>query len=309
MGGAQPTMGAFLDKPITEKETHVGQGEEGNLTWACAHMQGWRVSMEDAHSAQVGLSMAPKCSFFGCFDGHGGQMIALYSARHLADKICSLPEWKKGVDELERAPAKAVEHFKEAMRNGSLQLDAEMRELPEVRSGEDHSGTTAVFAIVTPTHIIVANIGDSRAVMCRSGQTIPMSFDHKPTNPPEQARIEAANGSVALSRVNGDLAVSRALGDYSYKQTAHLPPEAQQVSPEPEFQVEARTSEDQFLILCCDGIWDVMSNEEVNGFYIDRIHKKGDDLVTTCNSLLDLCLERKSRDNMTAIGVCLNASR
>jgi protein phosphatase 1B len=300
-------MGAFLDKPITEKETHVGQGEEGSLTWAVSHMQGWRVSMEDAHCAQMGLSMAPKCSFFGCFDGHGGQKIAIHSARHLVDKICSMPEWKKGVEEQERNPTKAVEHFKEAMRNGSLQLDAEMRELPEVRSGEDHSGTTAVFALLTPTHIIVGNIGDSRSVMCRSGKTIAMSYDHKPTNPPEQARIEAANGSVALSRVNGDLAVSRALGDFSYKQMAHLPPEAQQVSPEPEFQVQERSPDDQFLILCCDGIWDVMTNEEVNDFYINSA-KSGKDLVTTCCDLLDTCLEKKSRDNMTAVGIRLTGA-
>lgn len=176
-----------------------------------------------------------------------------------------------------------------------------------MRSGEDHSGTTAVFALVTPTHIIVGNIGDSRSVMCRSGKTIPMSYDHKPTNPPEQARIEAANGSVALSRVNGDLAVSRALGDFSYKQMAHLPPEAQQVSPEPEFQVQERSADDQFVILCCDGIWDVMSNEEVNDYYIDKA-KKGTDLVTTCCDLLDTCLEKKSRDNMTSIGIRLTGA-
>jgi serine/threonine protein phosphatase PrpC len=262
--------------------------------------------MEDAHVAQIGLPGAPECSLFGVFDGHGGAMIAQYSAENLLKEMCLTQEWKTTES---KNGADAVPVLKECMRTAALNLDAKMRELPAVKSGEDHSGTTAVFGIITKTHIIVANIGDSRAVMCRGGATIAMSYDHKPTNPPEQARIEAANGSVALSRVNGDLAVSRALGDYSYKQTAHLPPEAQQVSPEPEFQVEARTSDDQFLILCCDGIWDVMSNEEVNGFYIDRIHKKGNDLVTTCNSLLDVCLERKSRDNMTAIGVCLNASR
>jgi len=298
-------MGAFLDKPITEKETHQGKGNE--LEWACSHMQGWRVSMEDAHLCQIGLPDAPDYSFFACFDGHGGSMIAQYSAGvlpkakgcNLLDHICKSPHWQKA---LSNPGAKGLQHITEAMREGSLKADAHMRELPEIKSGEDHSGTTAVFAIVTPTHIIVANIGDSRSVMCRSGQTIPMSFDHKPTNPPEQARIEAANGSVALSRVNGDLAVSRALGDYSYKQMGHLPQEAQQVSPEPEFQIQERTPNDQFLILCCDGIWDVMSNEEVNNFYISKA-KNGVDLKSTCSELLDHCLERKSRDNMTSIGV------
>merc|ERR1712070_662730 len=150
----------------------------------------------------------------------------------------------------------------EAMRKASLKLDEEMRKLPAVRSGEDHSGTTAVYGLITPKHIIVGNIGDSRAVLASGKKAIAMSYAHKPTNPPEQARIEAAGGSVTLSRVNGDLAVSRALGDFSYKQCGHLGPCQQQVSPEPEFQVVERTSKDELLVLACDGIWDVMDNEE-----------------------------------------------
>lgn len=293
-------MGAFLDKPATEKESKEGVGN--SLQWAVSHMQGWRVSMEDAHCSRVGLRDAPECSFFGVFDGHGGSMIANYSADKIIDKITGTPAWRKAVASLDSDGG--VEHFKEAMRAGSLELDAEMRQLPAVKSNEDHSGTTAVFALVTPKHLIVGNIGDSRSVMSRAHETIAMSYDHKPTNPPEQARIEAANGCVSLSRVNGDLAVSRALGDFSYKQTAHLPPEAQQVSPEPEFQVQTREMDDQFLILCCDGIWDVMTNEEVNKFYIDK-ERGGATLKQSCEDLLDFCLEKKSRDNMTALGVRL----
>ena len=66
-----------------------------------------------------------------------------------------------------------------------------------------------------------------------------------------------------MKRVNGDLAVSRALGDYVYKHAAHLPPEKQQVSCEPDILIyERRRADDQFIVLACDGIWDVMSNEE-----------------------------------------------
>lgn len=231
-------------------------------------------------------------------------MIAIYSAQHLYQEICRDSNWSKGVTALKSgSEGGGVEFFKEAMRAGSLELDRKMRDLPAVQSNEDHSGTTAVFALVTPHHVIVGNIGDSRSVLSVNRTTKPMSFDHKPTNPPEQARIEAANGSVALSRVNGDLAVSRALGDFSYKQMSHLPAEAQQVSPEPEFVVHRRTSEDQFITLCCDGIWDVMSNEEVVDFYSERL--KGKSEADVCCDLLDHCLEKKSRDNMTAIIVKL----
>jgi len=242
--------------------------------------------------------MLQTAAFSGCSMATEAR-IALQSAARLVDFIVKQPEWSG-----EKKGSGAVERLKECLRLASLALDEELRQHPKIKSGEDHSGTTAVYGLITPTHIIVGNIGDSRSVMCRDGTTIPMSYDHKPTNPPEKARIEAAGGTVALSRVNGDLAVSRALGDFSYKQMAHLPPEAQQVSPEPEFQVHERTAQDQYLIICCDGIWDVMSNDEVNHYYLQR---EGADLKQTCCDLLDTCLEKKSRDNMTALGVRLNA--
>ena len=96
-------------------------------------------------------------------------------------------------------------------------------------------------------------------------------MDHKPYNEVEQRRIEAAGGTVTMRRVNGDLAVSRALGDFTYKHATHLPATQQQVSPEPEIHVEARTEQDQFVVLACDGIWDVMSNEEVAAFLLEKI--------------------------------------
>jgi hypothetical protein len=85
-------------------------------------------------------------------------------------------------------------------------------------------------------------------------------------------RIESACGTVQAKRVNGDLAVSRAFGDYSYKQTYSLPAELQQVSAEPEIHVEAREpAEDQYLVLACDGIWDVMSNEDCAKYIKDEV--------------------------------------
>jgi serine/threonine protein phosphatase PrpC len=63
--------------------------------------------------------------------------------------------------------------------------------------------------------------------------------------------------------VDGDLAVSRALGDFVYKMNSAIPDVEQKVSPEPEFVCVTREPEDEFLILACDGIWDVVTNEQV----------------------------------------------
>jgi serine/threonine protein phosphatase PrpC len=97
---------------------------------------------------------------------------------------------------------------------------------------DDHSGCTGVTALVTATHVILANCGDSRA--CLLGTTAlggtghlvtQRTKDHKPSDPAEAARIEAA----VIGRVNGDLAVSRALGDFGFKTHPTLPPEKQMV--------------------------------------------------------------------------------
>ena len=112
-----------------------------------------------------------------------------------------------------------------------------------------------------------------------------------------------------IQRVNGSLAVSRALGDFEYKNVEGKGPTEQlgvclnnifsifikflskfSVSPEPEFYVKVRDeSSDQFLVLACDGVWDVMSNEDICNFITHRM-KVQDSLETICNEVIDTCL-------------------
>ena len=191
-----------------------------------------------------------------------------------------------------------------------MSLDEELKKLPAVQSGEDQSGCTAIAAIITPTHIIVANAGDARGILMHgNGRVKPMSFDHKPTNPEETARIEAAGGSVSNSgsesnrRVKGDLSVSRALGDFEYKKEDSMPAKDQMVSAFPDFEIAKRDGTEQFLLLCCDGIWDVMSNEDAGTFVKNAIEwkYKGENLSKVTERLLDKCLDKGSTDNMTAV--------
>lgn len=97
-----------------------------------------------------------------------------------------------------------------------------------------------------------------------------------------------------IQRVNGSLAVSRALGDFEYKMDNNLGPEKQLVSPEPEISVISRQEDvDEFIVIGCDGIWDVMTNEEV-GDYIRSRMLLSDDLKLICSELLDTCLAKVS---------------
>jgi protein phosphatase 1B len=190
---------------------------------------------------------------------------------------------------------------------GFLELDEKLRESPEVASGEDKSGTTAVCALITDKFLTLANCGDSRGVFCVNGKPALVTQDHKPSNEPERARIQNAGGTVMIQRVNGSLAVSRALGDFEYKNVEGKGPTEQLVSPEPEFFVKERTDEDEFLVLACDGVWDVMTNQDICDFISARL-KVNDNLEHVCNEVIDTCLHKGSRDNMSIIIIAFPAA-
>ncbi|XP_078063979.1 protein phosphatase 1B-like [Mustelus asterias] len=198
----------------------------------------------------------------------------------------------------------AIESVKRAIRTGFLNIDEHMRNDSELGNNDmDRSGSTAVALLVSPTHVYFINCGDSRGVLQRGRSVHFSTEDHKPCNPREKERIQNAGGSVMIQRVNGSLAVSRALGDYDYKCVDGKGPTEQLVSPEPEVMVIERSQEDEFVILACDGIWDVMSNEELCVFVRSRLELT-DDLEKICNLVADTCLYKGSRDNMSIELVC-----
>eukprot|EP00112_Aurelia_sp_Birch-Aquarium-sp1_P021189 Seg5636.1 transcript_id=Seg5636.1/GoldUCD/mRNA.D3Y31 product="Protein phosphatase 1B" protein_id=Seg5636.1/GoldUCD/D3Y31 len=194
-----------------------------------------------------------------------------------------------------------LKHFEASIRHGFLNIDEKLKELPRFVSGDERSGSTAIAVFVTTTHIVFANCGDSRALLGRNGGKVAFAtVDHKPYNEEERMRIEKAGGSVIIQRVNGSLAVSRALGDFDYKRVAGLPCTEQLVSPEPELSCIERSADDEFLVLACDGIWDVMSNQEVADYvrYRLTVHQ---DLKKLCGELLETCLAKGSKDNMSVV--------
>ncbi|ETW03334.1 hypothetical protein H310_04828 [Aphanomyces invadans] len=293
-------MGNFLSSPKTDKITHVGTGN--GISYGVSCMQGWRTTMEDAHVAETTIPAFAGSSLFAVFDGHGGNLVAEESALRLVDTLAK----GQGNNQHKNEP----DAIGAALRNAFLTLDNDLRKLQRVENGEDQSGCTAIAAIVTDTHIIVANSGDSRSVLATCGDAVePMSFDHKPNNPREKLRIENAGGMVRNNRVNGDLAVSRALGDYYFKERHDLAPEEQQVSPEPDIKIEARSAANEFLLLACDGVWDVLSNEEACDF-VRSVMKLGErDMGLICEELLDHCLSLDSRDNMSVVLVAFDGAK
>lgn len=268
-------MGSFLDKPNTDKCNE--QGEGNGLKYGVGSMQGWRCEMEDAHYAKsvLGTDELKDWSYFAVFDGHAGVKVSEHCAKHLLDCILDTDEFRK-------------KSFVQGIRTGFLNLDENMRNIPDLSQGVDRSGTTAVCAFISPENVYIANCGDSRAILCRNGMPIFSTQDHKPILPGEKERILNAGGSVMIQRINGSLAVSRALGDYDYKNVQDKGQCEQLVSPEPEIFCLDRDPADEFLILACDGIWDVMTNEDVCSYVQSRL-KVESDLQKITNSVIDTC--------------------
>ncbi|XP_055682635.1 protein phosphatase 1L [Lutzomyia longipalpis] len=159
------------------------------------------------------------------------------------------------------------------------------------------SGTTALIAVLDGTKLVVANVGDSRGVMCDAkGNAIPLSFDHKPQQVREKKRIEEAGGFVAFNgvwRVAGILATSRAMGDYPLK-------DKNLVIAEPDILTfNLADHKPMFIILASDGLWDTFSNEEAVSF----IKKRLDEPYFGAKSLTMQSYYRGSVDNISVLVV------
>ncbi|XP_022097043.1 probable protein phosphatase 2C 60 isoform X2 [Acanthaster planci] len=174
------------------------------------------------------------------------------------------------------------------------------------------SGCTAVVALMRDNQIVVANAGDSRCVLSKAGEAVDLSIDHKPEDKIEITRIEKAGGKVTPDgRVNGGLNLSRALGDHCYKCNTNLPPEEQMISAFPDIQTAELTKENDFMVIACDGIWNVMTSQEVINFVRERIAKQSSEgkpkLSDICQELFHFCLAPDTSgdgtgcDNMTCI--------
>mmetsp|Transcript_25676 Transcript_25676/g.58623 ORF Transcript_25676/g.58623 Transcript_25676/m.58623 type:complete len:267 (+) Transcript_25676:28-828(+) len=158
-------------------------------------------------------------------------------------------------------------------------------------------GSTAVVMAVTPRHIVVGNAGDSRAIVLDGKQAIPLSIDCKPSRPDEQRRIEAAGGHVmhlGVPRVNGILAVSRAIGDAELK---HV------VTSEPEIRSVRRSPTQWAAVLASDGLWDVLTCEEVRAITEANFGQEGHGAQQLCQEAFN----RGSFDNICAMVVDLRA--
>lgn len=142
--------------------------------------------------------------------------------------------------------------------------------------------------------LYTANAGDARAVLARNGQAVRLSHDHKATDTKEAERIDQAGGFIMNQRVNGYLAVSRSLGDSAMKQFVVGSPYTTETTLGPD---------DEYLIIACDGLWDVCSDQDA----VDLLKSSGiTDPQEASKKLVDYALSRNSTDNISVLVVTLS---
>ena len=277
-----------IQRSGTDILDHTPSSKDGPA-FACSSVCGRRPQQEDAHvAARPLLSKDDEhLHMFGVFDGHGGQSCSKFVEEHLPPAIC------KAVDAI--WDDKDESSTQNALRSAFREVDSAF--LASVGDSDEEVGSTAVVVILEGQRLHCAWAGDSRAILCRAdGVVDQLSQDHKPNRPDEKERIQSAGGCVYYNRVNGVLGVSRAFGDKVLKQW---------VPADPELVTLPLSPGDDFLVLACDGLWDVADNETVAELV--RKHTAAAGLRKAACALTTYAIRRGSSDNVTCMIVQLEA--
>jgi serine/threonine protein phosphatase PrpC len=250
-------------------------------------LQGKRESNEDKHVNIINLDGHNKnynaINLFAVFDGHGGKAVSKYL--------------KKVV------PPLFMNKFdKDMYAHSGLLSRYIIKVFDKIQSSliKDHPklaqycGSTSCIVIRHKDNLWVANIGDSRAVKCnKSNIAEQLTQDHKPNNPDERVRIENLGGKIKFDGVDWrikDLSLSRAFGDLDCMPfVTHIP----------QIYKYKVLPTDKFMILACDGLWDVISNQDAIDFIISLMINK-----SKCNyakELAEYAYKKGSLDNITVI--------
>ncbi|KAL9647707.1 hypothetical protein ABK040_015196 [Willaertia magna] len=291
-------------------ETEKAQSLFGNsrqISYASASSIGKRPTMEDEHfflkniDETLNIGSPYKVhSMFGVFDGHCGSECAEFCRKNLYKLIGKNKHFLTNVETA----------FNDAFEACDFQFRAECDSTHKKTVIVDenyefyaYSGCTATVCLLRNDQLIIANLGDTRCVMAHAGNAVQLTQDHKPTRKDERKRIEKYGGLVTFGRINGTLAVSRAFGDYEFKERG-----SELVSIKPELSVLQITRDSDFIIVACDGLWDVMSSQEAV-YLVYQLLAQFRDAKMACEKLVETAISSGSMDNVTVILILLKELR
>eukprot|EP01094_Clydonella_sp_ATCC50884_P017970 TRINITY_DN323_c0_g1_i2.p1 TRINITY_DN323_c0_g1~~TRINITY_DN323_c0_g1_i2.p1 ORF type:complete len:527 (-),score=192.62 TRINITY_DN323_c0_g1_i2:262-1842(-) len=210
-------------------------------------------TVRPSHMRAVSVVRSNPVYVFGVFDGHAGNRASSYMAKHLLPTLHNLG---KEVD----PAADEVPSLEEHLSNAIERLD--QRFCAKAERGEYVDGSTACVVAVDPiAHLAaIANIGDSRAVLCERGRAVALTKDHRPFHEDERERIEAAGGEVVTGpdgthRLMGLMECSRAVGNLPMREYGCI---AECTTTD----LRIDDFQHSFILLATDGLFRVMSSQE-----------------------------------------------
>jgi serine/threonine protein phosphatase PrpC len=210
------------------------------------------------------------CSLFSFYQNLSGRDIVNFLEHVLADNI-----------------ARELQHDDDSSIKTRLERAFLMTDIQSKQMGLLTSGSTVAVCLLDKTKIIhAANTGDARIVVASQGNAHPLSFDHRASDPSEVARIQEAGGFVVKNRVMGVLAVARSFGDHGMKDFVICKP-----------HVKTWEKGGDFVIVACDGLFDVLSNQQV----VDLVYKWKGSKEDVAKHLCKEAMARGSSDNITVI--------
>jgi serine/threonine protein phosphatase PrpC len=256
-------------------------------------LKGDRHSNEDKHNIILNMNGDNKTAdvnFYGVYDGHGGKFISNFLSNNISQYFTG-PNVKYPLD-------------KNYVNKVYDILDAILKEKYSKQATECGSTCLVVcnYKRSDKQYLNIMNTGDSRCVLCRNNIGIALTKDHKPDWYDEKVRISKLGGNI---RKDGpvyriyDLSVSRAFGDFSAKKCVTHRPDI--------YKYTIKPSRDRFMIIACDGLWDVVSSQEAVNFVLDncydislnRINHK----MNISRKLAEHAISLDSGDNVTCIVV------
>jgi len=286
---------AVIKSVVNANSTETPKSESQNknrsgigLRCALSEQQGPRETMEDAHYVDLDVGL------FCVFDGHGGRKAADFAAARFPELLANHPQYPSDLTK--------------ALHDSVVTTEDEFMDL--AKKDELNDGTTLVVGLVANNKVYVANVGDSEALICRNDKPIVLTTIHNPSkNPREGIRVQNAGGRLINNRVGHphynvrlfNIAVSRAIGDLLYKSPEFTVNKTSGLIAEPDISETELTSEDKFLLLACDGVWDVFSYQDAVDFVLEKL-KETQDPQVIADDLVNEALDRRSMDNVT---VCL----
>lgn len=270
--------------PMYQLSYSVGVAENKNANF--------RRTMEDVHTYVENFASRLDWGYFAIFDGHAGNQASKWCGSNLHSII------EKKILEDENKDVRDVlnDSFVYADKHINSQL-------------EGNSGCTAAVGVLRwevpdnlPSELIdlyqhkrmlyTANVGDTRIVLFRNGHSVRLTYDHKASDSIEMQRVEQAGGLIMKSRVNGMLAVTRSLGDKFFDSLVVGNPFTTSVEI---------TTDDRFLILACDGLWDVIDDQEACEMIKDM-----DNSDEAAKTLVRHALENGTTDNVTVMVIFID---